>query len=100
MAEVKVRIGDKDFRLACDDGQEKRVTALAKDFDQRVVDALSQDKKLGESHALVIAALAVLDEFEDAKKRWADITPEGTAAEWAADRLDQASARLEKALNS
>ncbi|NNU16032.1 cell division protein ZapA [Parvularcula sp. ZS-1/3] len=100
MAEVSIQIGGAAYDLACDDGEERRLEQLAHDFDKRVGEVQSQHQSLGERHAVIMAALAVLDEFDEAKNRWASITPEGAAAEWAADRLDRASARLEQALNA
>lgn len=98
MADVSVRINGRDYKLACDDGQEKRLGQLAEDFDKRVDGVRAKHDGLSDSQALVVAALAVLDEYDEAKTRWANITPEGAAAEWAADRLDRASERLEKLL--
>lgn len=99
MAEVDVRIGERSFRLACDDGQEPRLKSLAEQFHNRVVALQRDNDGLGDRHAMVVAALAVLDEFDEAKTRWQSITPEGAAAEWAADRLNAASERLERALS-
>ncbi|MEM9838503.1 MAG: cell division protein ZapA [Pseudomonadota bacterium] len=98
MAEVDVRIGERSFRLACDDGQELRLKALAEQFSARVSALQSVNDAIGDRQAVVVAALAILDEFDEAKTRWEGITPEGVAAEWAADRLDAASERLERAL--
>ena len=99
MAEVDVRIGERSFRLACDDGQESRLRSLAADLGARVGGIQARNGAIGDTQAIVVAALAVLDEYDEARTRWADITPEGVAAEWLADRLDAASERLERALS-
>ncbi len=93
VAEVRVHIGNQDHVLACDDGQEKHLEALAKRFD-----SLVKDTKAKDNAAVVAAALALLDEYEQAKDAWASERPEGKAAEWAAAQLDHVSERLEKAL--
>lgn len=98
MAEVNVTIADRSFLLACDDGQEPRLQSLADNLADRVAAVRNQNSGVGDTHAIVLAALAVLDEFDESKKRWANNTPEGEAAEWAADRLDAMSERLEKVL--
>lgn len=100
MPEVSIHIGGAAYDLACDDGEETRLKKLAEEFDQKVGDMQAKHSSLGDRHAMILAALAVLDEYDEAKGRWADITPEGAAAEWAADRLDQASARLAQALKA
>lgn len=97
MADVDVHIGGWDYRLSCDDGQEARLKTLAEEFDHQVSNVLEK-QQLAEREALLVAALAVLDAFDEARQRWADMTPEGAAAEWVAEKLDRASERLEKAL--
>lgn len=98
VAKVSVRIGDDNHLLPCNDGQEARFEELAKDFDQRVTAAKTEHDDLDYQQAVLIAALALLEEYDDAKAAWAAATPEGKAAEWAAAQLDRASERLEKAL--
>ena len=36
MAQVTATIAGRQFRLACEDGQEEHLQALAKDIDQRI----------------------------------------------------------------
>ncbi|GGY45028.1 cell division protein ZapA [Parvularcula lutaonensis] len=98
MAEISVEINGREHKLTCDDGQEARARKLAEIFDKRVQDVRAKHDGLSDSQALVVAALAILDEYDEAKNRWSTMTPEGAAAEWAADRLDEASERLEKLL--
>ncbi|MEO1657339.1 MAG: cell division protein ZapA [Pseudomonadota bacterium] len=98
MAEVRVHIGDHEHLLACDDGQEDRLQTLAEEFDSLVTAAKAKHEGLDDRQAVLIAALALLDEYDESKAAWASATPEGKAAEWAAAQLDRASERLEKAL--
>lgn len=100
MAEINVTINGKDYRLACDDGQEARVKTLAAQFSDRVATCAAEIGKASEGQALVVAALAVLDEFDEAKARWTSTKPEGAAAEWVAAKLEKASDRMEKMLAS
>lgn len=99
MGEVNLTLNGRDYRLRCDDGQEKRLTGLAKEFGERLTQVEKRHDGLTDSHALLLTALELLDEFDEARTRWSDMTPEGAAAEWAASRLDQASDRIEKALS-
>lgn len=100
VAEVRVPIGNQDHVLACDDGQEKHLEALAQRFDSLVKDAKAEDGDLNDGTAILAAALALLDEYDQAKAAWASEKPEGKAAEWVAAKLDQVSERLEKALDT
>lgn len=100
MGEVNLTLNGRDYRLRCDDGQEKRLTGLAAEFGDRLAQVETRHDGLTDSHAMLLTALELLDEFDEARARWSAITPEGAAAEWAADRLNQVSDRIEKVLGS
>ncbi len=38
MSQVNATIAGRQFRLACEDGQEEHLQALARDIDQRIID--------------------------------------------------------------
>jgi cell division protein ZapA len=100
MAEHPVSVAGRRYLVACDDGQEARLDRLAGELDGRVRKVDEGENGLGEAHAILIAALALLDEYDEAKARWSSMTPQDEAAEWAAARLDEMSERLERALRA
>ena len=40
MAQIVATIAGRQFRLACEDGQEDHLQSLAKDIDQRIIDGM------------------------------------------------------------
>ena len=65
MAHVNVTINSRQYRMACDDGQEDHLTRLAGELDQRI-DALRRDfGEIGDMRLTVMAALIVADELAE-----------------------------------
>ena len=62
MAQVNATIAGRQFRLACEDGQEEHLQALAADIDQRIVDLRTRFGEIGDTRLTVMAALMVADE--------------------------------------
>ena len=62
MGQVSVNIAEKQYRIACDDGQEAHLTALAAEMDRRIADMRKVFGEIGDSRLTVMAAIAVLDE--------------------------------------
>jgi cell division protein ZapA len=62
MGQVSVTIAEKQYRIACDDGQEAHLTALAAEMDRRIADMRKVFGEIGDSRLTVMAAIAVLDE--------------------------------------
>jgi cell division protein ZapA len=69
MAHVTVTINDRQYRMACEDGQEGHLTRLATDLDQRVEHLRGNFGEIGDSRLLVMAALTVSDELSEAAQR-------------------------------
>lgn len=66
MAEVSLSINGRTYEVACDDGQEERLQGLASYLDMRVAELTEQMGQVGELRLLVMAALLVADELQDA----------------------------------
>ena len=66
MAEVSLSINGRTYEIACDDGQEERLQVLAGYIDMRVAELTEQMGQIGELRLLVMAALLVADELQDA----------------------------------
>ncbi len=67
MGTMNVSVYGKDYPIACDDGQEVRLSKLVQMVNERVV-KMSRDMGRGpETTLLVFTALMLADELEDAK---------------------------------
>jgi len=115
VAELSLSINDRQYTVACDDGQEAHLRTLAAHIDEHVRDLAASIGQVGESRLLVMASLLVADELADAYARIATLEDaQGAAAGQVsengsadlvaaeaihsyADRLDAIAARLEGA---
>lgn len=69
MAAVTIRVGDRNWRVACDDGQEDHLRALAEDVDDRVRSLVfSMEGSVNEGMALLLSALTMADEITELKR--------------------------------
>ncbi len=69
MADVLVEIDGKKYRMACEDGQEEHLLALADRFNRTVLELKGDFGQVGDNRLVVMAAIAVLDELGEAEKR-------------------------------
>jgi cell division protein ZapA len=67
--QVTVTINARQFRMACEEGQEDHLRQLAKDLDDRVVGLRGQFGEIGDARLTVMAALMVADELAEAGKK-------------------------------
>lgn len=81
MAEVSLSINDRQYSVACDDGQEAHLRTLAAHIDEHVRDLVTSIGQVGEPRLLVMASLLVADELADAYARIATLEDgQGVAA--------------------
>jgi cell division protein ZapA len=76
MAPVTVTINGRQYRMACEDGEEDHLTRLADEFNRRVEELRGNFGEIGDSRLLVMAAITVSDEVAEAKKRIARLEGE------------------------
>jgi cell division protein ZapA len=69
MAHVSVTINGRQYRMACDDGQETHLTGLAHELDQRIERLRAEFGEIGDMRLTVMAALTLSDELADARER-------------------------------
>lgn len=69
MAHVNVTINGRQFRMACDDGQEEHLMRLAADVDGKVDQLRGAFGEIGDTRLTVMAAIMVADEMADMKRR-------------------------------
>ena len=65
MAQVSVTINGRQFRMACEDGQEEHLTKLAKELDERIEKLRGDFGEIGDNRLIVMAALTVADELSE-----------------------------------
>ncbi len=69
MNHINVTINGRQYRMACEDGQELRLLKLAESFEARVSDLRGKFGEIGDARLTVMAALTVADELLDASQR-------------------------------
>ena len=69
MAPVNVTINSRQFRMACEDGQEDHLLQLAKELDDRITSLRGQFGEIGDARLTVMAALMVADELAETGKK-------------------------------
>ena len=69
MPHVNVTINNRQYRMACDDGQERHLGELAADFDRRIAQLRANFGEIGDMRLTVMAALIIADELSEARRR-------------------------------
>jgi len=104
MASVNATIAGRQFRLACEDGQEEHLQSLARDLDASIEELRQKFGEIGDTRLTVMAALMVADELAEAKRKIRRLEEESTALQdaraVATDRAKAASAAVVNAFNS
>ena len=104
MAQVTATIAGRQFRLACEDGQEEHLLALSADIDGRIAELRQRFGEIGDTRLTVMAALMVADEMSDARAQIRRLEEEiatlQDARVVAGDRAKQASSAVVGAFNS
>jgi cell division protein ZapA len=104
MSQVTVTINGRQFRMACEDGQESHLLRLAQDLDQRIERLRGTFGEIGDTRLTVMAALTVADELADTsgKLRRLEEAMAGLqdARATSAERAEATQAAVAAALNS
>ena len=104
MSEVNVTINARQYRMACENGQEEHLLKLSQDLDQRIAQLRASFGEVGDTRLTVMAALTVADELSEAGKTIRRLEQElaglKDARAIAADRSQMTQAALVAAFNS
>jgi len=104
MSQVNVTINGRQFRMACEDGEEEHLLELAADLDQRIVRLRARFGEIGDTRLTVMAALTLADELSEAKQKLERVEPElatlQDASVVSADRHQATQAAVAAALNA
>jgi len=69
MAQVELEINGRVYTVGCGDGEEPRLTALAKYVDAKLRDLAARVGPLGEARLLMLTCLTLADELGEALQR-------------------------------
>lgn len=69
MNHINVTINGRQYRMACEEGQEARLMRLAESLQSRVEDLRGKFGEIGDQRLTVMAALTACDELLDANSR-------------------------------
>ena len=69
MGQVSVTINGRQFRMACEDGQEGHLMNLARELDTRIEGLRKKFGEIGDTRLTVMAALTVADELSETGRR-------------------------------
>ena len=104
MGQVNTTIAGRQYRLACEDGQEDHLLALAKDIDGRIIDLRRKFGEIGDTRLTVMAALMLADEMAENRQKMRQLEEEiaglNEAREVSAERARAASDAVVGAFHS
>jgi cell division protein ZapA len=104
MSHVNVTINGRQYRMACDEGQEAWLLKLAESLESRIEGLRGKFGEIGDARLTVMAALTVCDELQDASQRVRGLEQELAALRdvraAAADRARATQAAVANALNA
>jgi len=111
MAQVTVLVNGRNYTLACEDGEEEHLTALANFIDSRVAELGRSVGQVGDARLMLMASLIVADELAVAQERVEELEQEleslkqdketavtaaaGTGEDAFAEVLESAAKRIE-----
>ena len=104
MNHVNVTINGRQYRMACEEGQEAQLVDLAESFETKIQGLRGKFGEIGDARLTVMAALTVCDELIDAQQRARALEEELNALRnvrmIAADRARATQTAVANALNA
>jgi cell division protein ZapA len=104
MSHINVTINGRQYRMACEEGQEVRLLKLAENLESRVESLRGKFGEIGDARLTVMAALTACDELLDAGARIRSLEEEveqlRNARVAATDRARATQTAVSNALNA
>ena len=104
MSHVNVTINARQYRMACEEGQEARLLRLAESLESRIQSLRGKFGEIGDARLTVMAAITVCDELLDSGQRIRALEEELNTLRdvraAAADRARQTQTAVANALNA
>jgi cell division protein ZapA len=76
MSQVNVTINGRQFRMACEDGEEARLLRLAEELDASIAELRTRFGEIGDTRLTVMAALTLADQLAETKEKLQRLEPE------------------------
>lgn len=104
MSHVNVTINGRQYRMACEEGQERQLLQLAESLESRITALRGKFGEIGDARLTVMAALTVCDELIDSNQRVRALEEEveglRSVRNQATDRARATQTAVAKALNA
>jgi cell division protein ZapA len=104
MSHINVTINGRQYRMACEEGQEVRLLKLAESLESRIQSLRGKFGEIGDARLTVMAALTVCDELLDASVQIKTLEQEIESLRnvrlAATDRARETQAAVASALNA
>jgi cell division protein ZapA len=104
MSHVNVTINGRQYRMACEAGEEQRLQSLAESFDNRIGEIRRRFGEVGDARLTVMAALMIADELRDSQQSVRRLQTEKAALQTehsgADDRVAQSEAAVAEVLDA
>jgi cell division protein ZapA len=95
VAQISVTIDGKQFRMACEDGQEAHLEALAADLDGRIKSMRQSFGDIGDLRLAVMAGLMLADEVSEERRKAVAATEAVAASRAAVQNASQLGSQRE-----
>jgi cell division protein ZapA len=69
LGSVNVTINGRQYRIGCEDGQERHIEKLATDFDALINDLRNRIGEVGDARLTIMAALTIADDLSEMAKK-------------------------------
>ncbi|PXA92914.1 cell division protein ZapA [Nostoc sp. 3335mG] len=99
MPEVNVEINGRKYRMACEEGQQGHLIALAERFNAHVEGLKGAVGEIGDNRLTVMAGIAVLDDLAEAERRIAALEEEVAVLTRAGQEIAEELEATEKAFS-
>jgi cell division protein ZapA len=76
MPQVTVTINGRNYRMACDDGEEDRLVGLAERFNETVDQLKGNFGEIGDQRLTVMSGIMMVDQLSEAERRIAGLEGE------------------------
>lgn len=69
MAQITVTVNGRNYRMACDDGEEDHLARLGRRFDETVEELRAGLGEVGDQRLMVMAGILTADRLDEAERR-------------------------------